>query len=41
MKRFKGCLGVFLVFFFGVLFGCAITAGGINERMLDFVRGGP
>lgn len=41
MKRFKGCLGVFLIFFFGVLFGCAITAGGIHERMLDFVRGGP
>ncbi len=41
MKRFKGCLGVFLIFFFGVLFGCAITAAGINERMLDLIRGGP
>lgn len=41
MKRFKGCLGVFLIFFFGVLFGCAITAAGINEKMLDLIRGGP
>jgi hypothetical protein len=41
MKRFKGCLGVFLIFFFGVLFGCAITVAGINEKMLDLIRGGP
>ena len=41
MKRFKGCLGVFLVFFFGVLFGCAITAGVIHEKILDLVKGGP
>jgi hypothetical protein len=41
MKRLKGCLGVFLVFFFGVLFGCAITAGIIHEKVIELVEGGP
>src|SRR5689334_13250860 len=41
MKRAKGCLGVFLVFFFGVLFGCAITAGLVHEKVLELVEGGP
>ena len=41
MKRLKGCLGVFLVFFFGVLFGCAITAGLAHQKVLELVEGGP
>jgi len=41
MKRFKGCLGVFLIFFFGVLFGAAITEAGFNKRMVKLLRGGP
>ena len=41
MKRLKGCLGVFLIFFFGVLFGAAITAGGIHQKVREIVAGGP
>jgi len=41
MKRFKGCLGVFLIFFFGVLFGCAITASVIHRKVIELVEGGP
>ena len=41
MKRFKGCLAVFLIFFFGVLFGAAITEAGFNKRLVKLLRGGP
>ena len=41
MKRFKGCLAVFRIFFFGVLFGCAITEAGFNKRLTKLLRGGP
>ena len=41
MKRFKGCLGVFLIFFFGILFGAAITEAGFNKRLIRLIRGGP
>jgi hypothetical protein len=41
MKRFKGCLGVFGIFLFGVIFGVAITAGAIHEEVRKLVEGGP
>ncbi len=41
MKRFKGCLGVFLIFFFGVVFGIATTSGVIVKKVRDLVVGGP
>lgn len=41
MKKLRGCLGVFLIFFFGVLFGAAITAGGIHQKIREIVLGGP
>lgn len=41
MKRLRGCLGVFLIFFFGVIVGVAITAGGIHKKVRETVEGGP
>ena len=41
MKKAKGCLGVFLIFLFGGLFGAAITAGGIHQKVRELVVGGP
>lgn len=41
MKRFKGCLGVFLIFLFGVIVGVAVTNGVIHQKVRDLVIGGP
>ena len=41
MKRLRGILGVFLIFFFGLIVGAALTAGGIWKEMHDVVEGGP
>lgn len=41
MKKFKGCLGVFLIFLFGVIFGIAATSGVIVKKVRDLVEGGP
>lgn len=41
MKRLKGCLGVFLIFFFGVVVGVAVTAGVIHQKVREVVEGGP
>lgn len=41
MKRFKGCLGVFLVFLFGVIFGIGATSGVIVKKVRNLVVGGP
>jgi hypothetical protein len=41
VKKAKGCLGVFLIFFFGVLCGIVITEGVIRERVREVVEGGP
>jgi len=41
MKRLKSWLGVFAIFFFGVIFGIAITAGLIHEEVRKLVDGGP
>ena len=41
MKRLRGCLGVFLIFFFGVIVGAALTSGAIWKEMHDLIEGGP
>ena len=41
MKRLRGFLGVFLIFFFGVIVGAAFTGGGIWKEMHDVIEGGP
>ena len=41
MKRLRGILGVFLIFFFGVIFGAAVTGGAIWKEMRDVIEGGP
>ncbi len=41
MKKFKGCLGVFLIFFFGVLFGMVIAYAGLGKKVREIVEGGP
>ena len=41
MKRLRGFLGVFLIFFFGVIVGAAFTGGAIWKEMHDVIEGGP
>ena len=41
MKRLRGVLGVFLIFFFGVVVGVALTGGTIWKEMHDVIEGGP
>jgi len=41
MKRLRGCLGVFLVFFFGIVVGVALTHGAIWKEIHDLIEGGP
>ena len=41
MKKAKGCLGVFLIFFFGVLCGIVVTEGVIRDKVREVVEGGP
>ena len=41
MKRLRGFVGVFLIFFFGVIVGAALTGGTIWKEMHDMVEGGP
>ena len=41
MKRLRGFLGVFLIFFFGVIVGAALTGGTIWKEMRDVIEGGP
>ena len=41
MKRLRGFLGVFLIFFFGVIVGVALTGGTIWKEMHDLIEGGP
>ena len=41
MKRLRGILGVFLIFFFGVIVGAAVTGGTIWKEMHDVIEGGP
>ena len=41
MKRLRGFVGVFLIFFFGVIVGVALTGGTIWKEMHDVIEGGP
>jgi hypothetical protein len=41
VKKAKGCLGVFLIFFFGVLCGIVVTEGVIRDKVREVVEGGP
>lgn len=41
MRRLKGWLGVFLIFFFGVIVGVAITGGVIHKKVIELIEGGP
>ena len=41
MKRLRGCLGVFLIFFFGIIVGVALTNGAIWKEIHDLIEGGP
>ena len=41
MKRLRGFAGVFLIFFFGVVVGAALTGGTIWKEMRDVMEGGP
>ena len=41
MKRLRGLVGVFLIFFFGVIVGAAMTSGTIWKEMHDVIEGGP
>jgi hypothetical protein len=41
MKKFKGCLGVFLIFFLGVAFGVILAAGGIYTKVWELIEAGP
>jgi hypothetical protein len=41
VKRLRGCLGVFLIFFFGIVVGVALTNGAIWKEIHDLIEGGP
>ena len=41
MKRFKGCLGVFLIFFLGVVVGGILASGAIYAKVWELIEGGP
>jgi hypothetical protein len=41
MKRFKGCLGVFLIFFLGVIVGSILASGAIYAKVWELIEGGP
>ncbi|MEO8354174.1 MAG: hypothetical protein ABI680_20795 [Chthoniobacteraceae bacterium] len=41
MKRFKGCLGVFLIFFLGVIFGGILASGAIYAKVWGLIEAGP
>jgi hypothetical protein len=41
MKRFKGCLGVFLIFFLGFVVGAILASGSIYVKVWELIEGGP
>jgi hypothetical protein len=41
MKRFKGFLGVFLIFVFGVVVGAVLASAAITQKVRALAEGGP
>lgn len=41
MKRLKGLLGVFLIFFLGVIFGALLSSGAIYAKVWGLIEAGP
>ena len=41
MKRFKGCLGVFLIFFLGAVFGALFASSAIYAKVWSLIEAGP
>jgi hypothetical protein len=41
MKKFRGCLSVFGIFIFGVIFGVVVATSVIREKIQGIVEGGP
>jgi hypothetical protein len=41
VKKFKGCLGVFLIFFLGFVIGAIIASGSIYAKVWELIEGGP
>src|SRR5688500_17911881 len=41
MKHFKGCLGVFLIFFLGAVFGALLASGAIYAKVWSLIEAGP
>src|SRR5688572_802804 len=41
MKKFKGCLGVFVIFFLGVVVGVILASGSIYTKVWGLIEGGP
>jgi len=41
MKKFRGFLGVFLIFFLGVVFGALLASGAIYAKMWGLIEAGP
>ena len=41
MKKLKGCLGVFLIFFLGFVVGAILTSGSIYTKVWELIERGP
>jgi hypothetical protein len=41
MKKLKGCLGVFLIFFLGVVVGAILASGSIYTKVWELIERGP
>jgi hypothetical protein len=41
MKKLKGCLGVFLIFFLGVVVGAILASGSIYTKVWELIESGP
>lgn len=41
MKKLKGFLGVFLIFFLGVVFGALLASGAIYAKVWGLIEAGP
>jgi len=41
MKKLKGCLGVFLIFFLGFVVGAILASGSIYTKVWELIESGP